>query len=139
MKKEKIREYLLNNEETLLDVVSELNSWNGCLDYLDFWENDEEFFNTFFENPMDAIRATYYGNYNYNDDYVKFNGYGNIDSYSEYERIEEIKDNIDDIVDNLIEYYYNIYINDKELENLLLELLEEEEEEVLCIDRTIYT
>ena len=128
MKKEKIREYLLNNEETLLDVVSELNSWNGCLDWLDFWENDEEFFNTFFDNPMEAIRATYYGNYNYNDDYVKFNGYGNIDSYSEEEKNEEIKNNIDDIVDNLIEYYYNIYINE-ELENLLLELLEEEEEE----------
>ena len=127
MKKEKIREYLLNNEETLLDVVSELNSWNGCLENLDFWENDEEFFNTFFNNPMEAIRATYYGNYNYNDEYVKFNGYGNIDSYSEYERIEEIKDSIDDIVDNLIEYYYNIYI-DEELGDLLLELLEEEEE-----------
>ena len=127
MKKEKIREYLLNNEETLLEVVSELNSWNNCLDYLDFWENDEEFFNTFFDNPMEAIRATYYGNYNYNDEYVKFNGYGNIDSYSEEEKNEEIKNNIDDIVDNLIEYYYNIYINE-ELENLLLELLEEEEE-----------
>ena len=128
MKKNEIREYLLNNEDVLLDVVSELNSWNGCLENLDFWENDEEFFNTFFKNPMDAIRATYYGNYNYNDDYVKFNGYGNIDSYSEYERIEEIKDNIDDIVENLIECYYNIYINE-ELENLILELLEEEEEE----------
>ena len=127
MKKNKIREYLLNNEDVLLDVVSELNSWNSCLENLDFWENDEEFFNTFFDNPMEAIRATYYGNYNYNDDYVKFNGYGNIDSYSEYERIEEIKDNIDDIVENLVEYYYNIYINE-ELENLLLELLEEEEE-----------
>ena len=129
MKKNEIREYLLNNEETLLEVVSELNSWNNCLSNLDFWENDEYFFNTFFNNnPMEAARATYYGNYNYNDDYVKFNGYGNIDSYSEYERIEEIKDSIDDIVDNLIECYYNIYINE-ELENLLLELLEEEEEE----------
>lgn len=125
MKKNEIREYLLNNEEILLEVVSELNSWNSCLENLDFWENDEEFFNTFFDNPMDAIRATYYGNYNYNDDYVKFNGYGNIDSYSEYERIEEIKDSIDDIVDNLIECYYNIYINE-ELENLILESLEEE-------------
>lgn len=128
MKKNEIREYLLNNEEILLEVVSELNSWNSCLENLDFWENDEEFFNTFFNNPMEAIRATYYGNYNYNDDYVKFNGYGNIDSYSEYERIEEIKDNIDDIVENLVECYYNIYINE-ELENLILELLEEDEEE----------
>ena len=128
MKKNEIREYLLNNEETLLDVVSELNSWNGCLDWLDFWENDEEFFNTFFDNPMEAIRATYYGNYNYNDDYVKFNGYGNIDSYSEYERIEEIKDNIDDIVENLIEYKDCICINDGNLEELLDEEEEEEEE-----------
>lgn len=129
MKKNEIREYLLNNEEILLEVVSELNSWNSCLENLDFWENDEEFFNTFFDNPMDAIRATYYGNYNYNDDYVKFNGYGNIDSYSEYERIEEIKDSIDDIVENLIEYKDCICINDGNLEELLDEEEEEEEEE----------
>ena len=124
MKKNEIREYLLNNEETLLEVVSELNSWNGCLENLDFWENDEEFFNTFFDNPMEAIRATYYGNYNYNDDYVKFNGYGNIDSYSEYERIEEIKDNIDDIVNYLVEHYEYMEINDEVLENLLEEYME---------------
>ena len=127
MKKREIREYLLNNEEVLFDIVSELNSWNGCLDYLEFWENDEEFFNTFFNNnPMEAVRATHYGNYNYNDDYVRFNGYGNIESFSEWERTEEIKDNIDDIVDQLVEYYYNIYIYDHELENLLSEENEEE-------------
>ena len=130
MKKENlIKEYLLNNEDVLIDMVHELNSWNGCLDYLDFWENDEEFFNTFFDNPMEAIRATYYGNYNYNDDYVKFNGYGNIDSYSEYERIEEIKDSIEEIVENLIEYKDCVCIGDGNLEELLYEEDEEEEEE----------
>ena len=122
MKKNEIREYLLNNEETLLEVVSELNSWNRCLDYLDFWENDEYFFNTFFNNnPMEAARATYYGNYNYNDDYVKFNDYGNIDSYSEYEKNEEIKNNINDIIDNLVEYCNDIIIYDEDLEKLLEE------------------
>ena len=122
MKEEKIREYLLNNEETLLEVVSELNSWNNCLENLDFWENDEYFFNTFFNNnPMEAIRATYYGDYNYNDEYVKFNGYGNIDSYSEYEKNEEIKNNINDIIDNLVEYYNDIIIYDEDLEKLLEE------------------
>lgn len=124
---EKIREYLLNNEEVLLDVVNELNCWNGCLYYLEFFENNEEFFNTYFisKAPMEIIRATYYGDYNYNDDYVKFNGYGNIDSYTEYEKNEMIKDNIDDIVDNLVEYYECIEIYDEEL----LSLLEEDEEE----------
>ena len=123
MKKTEIREYLLNNEEVLFDIVSELNSWNGCLDYLEFWGNDEEFFNTFFESPMDAIRATHYGDYNYNDDYVRLNAYGNIESFSEWERNEEIKDNIDDIVECLVEYYVHINIDD------LKELLEEENEE----------
>lgn len=129
MKKNEIREYLLNNEDVLSDVVSELNCWNGCLDYLEFFENDEEFFNTYFNSPMEAIRATYYGDYNYNDDYVRFNGYGNIDSYDEYEKNEEIKDCIDDIVDNLIEYYDCIGIYNEELEDLLEEYSEENEEE----------
>ena len=125
-KKKKIREYLLNNEETLLRVVGDLNSYNGCLDNLDFWLNDGDFFSCCFENPIDAVRATYYGDYNYNDDYIKINAYGNIDSYTEEKKNEEIKDNIDDIVYCLIEYYEYIIIFDKNLENLLLEEDKEE-------------
>lgn len=124
MTKSTIKEYLLNNEETLFNVVNELNAWNNCLDYLNFWENDEDFFDNYFSSPMEAIRATYYGDYNYNDDYVRFNGYGNIDSFSEYDKDREIIDSIDDIVDNLVEYYEYITIDDENLENLL----EEEEE-----------
>ena len=115
MKKENlIKEYLLNNEDVLIDMVQELNGWNGCLDWLEF-----------FENKLDAVRATFYGDYRYNDDYVRFNGYGNLESFSEYDMIEEIKDSIDEIVENLIEYKDNICISDGNLE----ELLEEEEEE----------
>ena len=125
MREEKIREYLLNNEETLLDVVNELNSWNGCLDYLEFWNNDEEFFNTFFENKIEVARAICYGDYNYNDDYVRFNGYENLESFSEYDMIEKMKDDIEEIVENLIEYYDCIEIYNEELQ----ELLEENEEE----------
>ena len=121
---EKIREYLLNNEDTLTDVVSELNCYNGCLEYLDFFENDKEFFKAYFNNPMEAIRAICYGDYNYNDDYIRFNGYGNIDSYTKAERDDEIKSCIDEIVDRLIEYYECIEIYDEEL----LSLLEEDEE-----------
>ena len=125
MREEKIREYLLNNEETLLDVINELNSWNGCLDYLEFWNNDEEFFNTFFENKIEVARAICYGDYNYNDDYVRFNGYENLESFSEYDMIEKMKDDIEEIVENLIEYYDCIEIYNEELQ----ELLEENEEE----------
>ena len=106
-------------------MVQELNSWNGCLDWLEFWENDGYFFDCVFENKLDVARAIYYGDYNYNDDYVKINSLGNVVSYSEYDMIEEIKDSIDEIVENLIEYKDNICISDGNLE----ELLEEEEEE----------
>ncbi len=126
MKKENlIKEYLLNNEDVLIDMVHELNSWNGCLDWLDFCVNDEDFFECYFENKIEVARAICYGDYNYTDDYVRFNGYGNLESFSEYDMIEELKDSIDEIVENLIEYKDCICINDGNLE----ELLEEEEEE----------
>ena len=126
MKKENlIKEYLLNNEDVLIDMVQELNGWNGCLDWLEFWENDGYFFDCVFENKLDVARAICYGDYNYNDDYVKINSLGNVVSYSEYDMIEEIKDSIDEIIENLIEYKDYICISDGNLE----ELLEEEEEE----------
>lgn len=126
MKKfENIKNYLLGNEKELLNIVQEINSYNGSLDNLNFYENDEEFFNTFFaDNPMEVARATFYGNYKYCDQYVRFNGYGNLESFDEYEAMKEIKAYIDDIVTCLLECWEELYIDDQ-----LVELLEEEEEE----------
>ena len=59
---------------------------------------------------MEAIRAICYGDYNYNDDYIRFNGYGNIDSYTKAERDDEIKSCIDEIVDRLMEILW-VYRN----------------------------
>ena len=125
MKENLVKEYLLENEDVLISVVQELNGWNGCLDWLEFWENDGYFFDCVFENKLDVARAICYGDYNYNDDYVKINSLGNVVSYSEDGMIEEIKDDIEEIVENLIEYKNDICISDGNLE----ELLEEEEEE----------
>ena len=126
MKKfENIKNYLLRNEEELRNIVQEINSYNGSLDNLNFYENDEDFFNTFFaDNPMEVARATFYGNYKYCDQYVRFNGYGNLESFDEYEAMKEIKAYIDDIVTCLLECWEELYIDDQ-----LVELLEEEEEE----------
>ena len=126
MKKfESIKKYLLGNEKELLNIVQEINSYNGSLDNLNFYENDEEFFNTFFaDNPMEVARATFYGNYKYCDQYVRFNGYGNLESFDEYEAMQEVKSCIDDIVTCLLECWEELYIDDQ-----LVELLEEEEEE----------
>ncbi|MEX5491527.1 hypothetical protein ABFV43_22310, partial [Pseudomonas fulva] len=77
-----------------------VNSWNNGLEHLDYQYNDEEFFNVFFEGkPMEAVRAAIYGDYRYTDDYVKFDGYGNLVSVSEYDMEEELKENIEEIMD----------------------------------------
>ena len=121
MKKNKIREYLLNNKETLLDVIGELNFYNGCLEHLCFFENGDEFLDTFFDSPSEAVKAAWCGEYYINEKYVQFNGYGNIDSYDEDERDEKIKEDIDNIVDCLVKYYKDIPIFDDELQELLEE------------------
>ena len=134
MKKEnllnEIKGLLLNDFNTLEDVVRELNSWNGCLDYLEVYNNNEEFFDMFFEGrPAEVARAIYYGDFNYNDNYIKFNGYGNLESLSEYEYEELLEENIEEITENLIEYVEFISIDNEELDDLLSQYFEVEEEE----------
>lgn len=105
-KYEDMVEYLKNNVNTLRDLVSECNSWNGSLEDYDYYENDEEFFQTFFYNKVDeAVRAVCYGSYEYTDDYVRFNAYGNLDSCSEFELEDELKDNVDEILDTWLNLY----------------------------------
>ena len=118
-----IKNYLLNHINVINEVVSEINSLNGSLNFLEYWNNDEEFFNTFFyNNPMEAAKTLYFGNYDYFDEYVKFDGNGNLSSANEYEVEVEYKDYIDDIVNSLLEHYEEIDISDKELIKLIEEI-----------------
>lgn len=72
--------------EELKEMAQDVNSWDGSLDYLQYYVNNEYFFKEMFGDKVDeAVRAVCYGDYNYMDDYVRFNGYGNLDSCSEYE------------------------------------------------------
>lgn len=102
---EQIKEELLNSGK-LEEVVRNLNSYNGCLGYLDYWENGEDFFRTFYENDIDgAVRAVCYGDYTYTDEYVIIDAYGNLESCGAYDYQALLEDSIDDIVDNLIDLW----------------------------------
>ena len=132
MKKEmllnEIKELLLNDMDTLRDVVRELDGWNGCLDYLNIYNNDEEFFDIFFEGrPAEVARAIYYGDFNYNDEYIKFNAYGNLETLSEYDYEELLKENVEEVIDCLIKYVEHISIDNEELDDLLSQYFEDEE------------
>lgn len=122
-----IKEYLLGNKEELKDVVREINGWNGALDHLEVYENDEEFFETFFHGKVsEAVRAAHYGEYDYMDELVRFNGYANLETLSEYEYEKELTDSIDEIVENLIEYSHELFLSDDLTD--LIEAYEEDEE-----------
>jgi hypothetical protein len=123
-----LRSYLLENMEELKSLVWDINSWNGSLEYLEVWENDEYTINEIFTNPYEALRSSYYGGYNINDDYFKFNAYGNIESLNNYDYEEELKDNIEEIIEALLEVYNHLDINE-ELWDLIENTLNEEEEE----------
>ena len=82
----------------------------------------------FFENkPAEVARAIYYGDFNYKDNYIKFNGYGNLKTYSEYGYEKLLKENIEEIIDYLIEYVESISIYDEKLYELLSQYFEVEE------------
>ena len=96
----------------------------------EIYENDEYFFETFFaNNPMEAVRATHYSNhYNFMEPYVRFNGYGNLETLGEYEVEKEAKgDNY------FIGYLYENHKDFSKYDNLyeLIEFLKDNEEEII--------
>lgn len=117
--------------DMLKDMVNECNSWNGSLEDYYMYSFDEEFFEIFFGNPMEVARATYFGNIqNWNDDYIRFNAYGNLESMSSYEYDSMLEDNEEEIIETALELYQegHLYLYD-EITELFDEYLQGEEEE----------
>ena len=131
---EELKEYLLNNEDKLAEVVSELNAWNGAFEDLYFYENDKYTIDELFPSAYDFAEKCAYGDYNINDEYFRFDGYGNIETCTEQEMIQDMKDSIDDIIDVLKDEYTNIDIDDT-----IAELIEgpQEEKEFPSLDDLI--
>lgn len=105
---ENLKEYLKEelNTEQLKEMARSVIQYNGALDWLDYYENDEDFFNTFYyNNPMEVARAVCYGEYNFTDEYVKINAYGNLTSVSEWEYEKEIDDYKEEIIEAWLELY----------------------------------
>lgn len=110
-----------NGVYRVLEVVDTINCYDDSLDDLRYYENDEDFFNTFFyNNPMNSVLSSFYGNYRPMDEYVKFNVYGNLVSITVYELRLELIESAGEIVDRLIALM-DKDIDIKEEVNILLE------------------
>lgn len=95
----------LINEMDSSDLVALNNAYCQSANYSDdeIYDNDEEFFNMFFEGKViEAVRAVSFGEYNYSDDYVKFNGYGNLESMN-YLEPKDLVESVSTIVERIIE------------------------------------
>ena len=106
---ENLKEKITVND--LKEMLLSINSYDNRLENLDYQENNEEFFDTYYNNkPYEVARAIYYGDYNFNDEYVKINVYGNLESISEW----GFEDLIKDYQTEIIEEYLNIIEEDED-------------------------
>jgi hypothetical protein len=98
---EAAKDYLncLSNSE-LVSIHNEYcQSTNNSDD--EIYTNDEEFFNTFFDGKViEAVRAISYGEYNFNNEYVTFNGYANLESFDDPTSNVDIESIANDILEN---------------------------------------
>jgi len=121
-----MKNYIKNNTEAVEEYLSGLTS----LELVDMWNeyarehnsdreifpNDEDFFNTYFDNRvMDAVRAIFYGDYNYSHEFVMFNGYANLETTSSPEEWIDISELAQAIIDNPGDFY-DIELEDEDEE-----------------------
>lgn len=89
--------------ETLINIWNEYCQEYNMDDYI--YNNDEYTLQDMFcgsQNPVDeALRAAFYGDYRYGDEYVIFNAYGNLKSFDKYDAEENI------YFEDLAEYIMN--------------------------------
>jgi len=83
----------------------------------EIYYNDEEFFEMFFSGKvLAAVRAISYGEYNYSDEYVIFNGYGNLKSFNDPADQVDISEIAEDIMENPDDYNIEFEEEDEEEE-----------------------
>ena len=90
------------------DIMELNNIFCELENYIDnyIYINDDEFFNLFFQERIDIARAVQYGDYNISHEYVKFNGYGNLETMG-YLDLNDLADTVDNIADSVEENWEN--------------------------------
>ncbi len=114
----KIKTYFNANKTELFEVVSQINSYDSSLQHLDFlyMEDLDVYLEGF--TPTDIANKIFFGDFNPNHEYFRFNGYENLESFDEWELNKELLNNIDEIIERIIDLKDEIELP-KEIENIL--------------------
>ena len=121
----------------LVELLQHMNGYDGCFDdcvYYDMAEFDEFLSN---QTPMEIAQMICFGDYfSPNDEYFRFNAYGNLESADWSDVEAEAEDLKDDIIDHLVNYYSGDtpwaeldYLVDSDNDALFNDDLEEVDEE----------
>lgn len=122
-KKDEILDDFSDDEK--LDLYNQYCEYNNDPDSI-IYPNDDEFLETMFSNFNDVARAIAYGDYKYTDEYIKFDGYGNLQTY--YDSYDALQDNfvdsemVDFILENEDTDFNDLYID--YIDNILNEAKE---------------
>lgn len=105
-REEAIRAYVeqLSGSE-LADLLQYMNSYDGSFEESTYYDMDS--FDEVMSNytPSEIARVIYYGEFNPNDDYFRFDGYGNLESLDWQEISDKAESLESDIIDHLVNYY----------------------------------
>ena len=114
----RIKTYFNTNKTELFEIVSQINSYDSSLQHLEFLDMEDLDMYLDGLTPTDIANKIFFGDFNPNHEYFRFNGYENLESFDEWELNKELFDNIDEIIERIIDLKDEIELP-KEIENIL--------------------
>ena len=124
MKKEKfIKEFAkVVNDLNENDLIELHNAYCQAISNHDneIFQNDEDFFETFFQNASySLVQRIFYGDYNFSHEWIKFDGYGNLETIWNRNGILDCMEYPETIADYVFDNPQEFYLNIEELNELI--------------------
>ncbi len=125
----------MNRDKFLDAIIEEINSFDSddmlelnntfCeqQNYPDgrIYNNDDSFLDENFSSITDAVRAVSYGDYRHWDKYVRFNGYGNLESLKNVTEIDLYENYVliaEEVADNYRYYEHIFKLDESDFEDI---------------------
>lgn len=96
-------EHLIGDD--LAYLLQHMNDYDGCFDETTYYDMDEFDELMSGRTPSGIAQMIFYGDFNPNDEYFRFNAYGNLESADWPDIVSEAEDLEEDIIDHLVNYY----------------------------------
>ena len=101
-----IRNYVENlMGDDLANLLQHMNAYDGCFEEATYYDMDsfDEFLSG--RTPMEIAQMIFEGDFNPNNRYFRFNGYGNLESVDWHDIVVEAEDLVDDLIYQLVNCY----------------------------------